>query len=135
MHSWLAPYEFTVIAMVAIAALLLVQLIVLDIAGIRSGHVPGAPVKSDHGSFLFRAVRAHANTNESIVVFVILAVAAILSSSSPTWTNIWAWLYVVSRFGHMLCYYANFKIARSVSFAVSIVALILLLSTVIATLF
>ena len=135
MQPWVAPYELTVFAMAATAALFLIQLLVLDLAGIKSRHVPGTPVQADHANFLFRASRAHANTNESIGAFVILAVVAILSSASAAWANNCAWLYVAGRVGHMLCYYADLRLARSVSFAVSLLALFLMLAAVLSALF
>ncbi|NJO12894.1 MAG: MAPEG family protein [Gammaproteobacteria bacterium] len=113
--------------MLAIAALFLVQLLVLDLTGIRAKHVPGTPIPADHNSFLFRATRAHANTNESIAAFILLTVIAVFASASSAWTNVSAWVYVAGRLGHMLCYYADLRAARSVAFAVSLLALLSLL--------
>lgn len=134
MHPWLAPYAPTVFAMLATAALFLVQLLVLDLAGIKARHVPGTPVQADHASFLFRASRTHANTNESVAAFILLTVVAIFTSASPTWTNACAWLYVGGRLGHMLCYYADLRAARSVAFAVGLIALLSLLVVIFAAL-
>ena len=120
--------------MLATATLFLVQLLVLDLAGIKARHVPGTPVQADHASFLFRATRAHANTNESVAAFVLLAVVGIFVGASPSWINASAWLYVAGRAGHMLCYYADLRLARSVAFAVSLVALISLLLAAFAAL-
>jgi len=134
-HSWLEPYASTVFAMLATATLLLVQVLVLDLAGIKAKHVPGTPVHADHGSFLFRAARAHANTNESVAAFILLAVVAMFTSASPTWVNASAWAYVGGRLGHMLCYYADLRVARSVAFALSLLALISLLLAAFAAVF
>ena len=120
----LAPYAATLLALGAMAALLLVQLVVADVAGIRAGHEPGSPVEPDHGSFLFRAVRAHANTNESLSAFVLLALFGLLSAASPGWLGLLAWLFVAARAAHMACYYANLKAPRSVAFAVGLLALL-----------
>lgn len=134
MYPWLAPYTPTVFAMLATAALFLVQLLVLDVASIKTRHVPGTPVQADHASFLFRATRAHANTNESVAVFILLTLVAIFTSASPAWANACAWLYLAGRLGHMLCYYADLRIARSVSFAVGLIALFSLLLVIFAAL-
>ncbi len=133
MHAWLEPYALTVGAMLATAALFIVQMLVLDVAGIKARHVPGAPVVADHASFLFRATRAHANTNESVAAFLLLVIVAIFSMASPKWTGIFSCLYVAGRLGHMLCYYASLKLARSVSFGVSLIALVALLVLCLAT--
>ena len=135
MHSWLVPYQSTVFAMLATATLLLVQLLVLDLAGIKAKHVPGTPVPADHTSFLFRAARAQANTNESVAAFILLAVVAMFTSASSTWTNASAWVYVGGRLGHMLCYYADLRVARSVAFALSLAALLSLLLAAFAAVF
>jgi uncharacterized MAPEG superfamily protein len=133
-HQWLAPYSLTAYAMLATATLLLIQLLVLDLAGIKARHIPGTPVQPDHSSFLFRATRTHANTNESVAAFVLLAVVAIFTAASPAWVNACAWLYVAGRLGHMLCYYADLRLVRSVAFAVSLMALFSLLVVVLVAL-
>lgn len=107
-----------------IAGLFLVQILVVDFASIRAKHPPGTPVPVDHNNFLFRATRAHANTNESIATFTLLAVAGILSAAAPAWLNGLAWVYVLGRLAHMLCYYAGQGLARSTAFAVSLAALL-----------
>lgn len=127
MQAWLEPYSLTILAMLATATLFIVQMLVLDVAGIRAKHVPGAPVPADHANFLFRATRAHANTNESLAAFVLLVAIALFSAASPKWTAAFAWLYVGGRTGHMLCYYADLRLARSASFGISLIALIALL--------
>jgi len=124
MQDWLAPYAPTIWALGTTGGLLLIQILVADIAGIRVHHAPGTPVPADPTSFLFRAVRAHANTNESVAVFILLALFGILSMVSVSTLNILAWVYVAGRVGHMLFYYAGIAPLRSVSFAVSILALL-----------
>jgi uncharacterized MAPEG superfamily protein len=124
MYELLFPYSATVLAMGATAGLVLVQMLVADVAAIRAGHVPGAPVTADHGDFLFRATRAHANTNESVAAFALLAIFGIFSAATASWLNGLAWCYVVGRAGHMLCYYFDLRLARSAFFTVSLVALV-----------
>jgi len=119
----------TVLAMGAIAGLLLVQILVVDVTAIRARHKPGAPVEPDHRNFLFRAVRAHANTNESLAAFILLALFGIFSSAAPAWINALSWVYVAARLAHMLCYYADLRLARSISFGIGLAALVGLLVT------
>lgn len=123
MREWLVPYAPTVWAMGMSGALLLIQLLVVDLAGIKARHRPGTPVEADHGEFLFRATRAHANTNESIAAFTLLALFCVLSAASPGWLNALSWVYVAARVAHMVCYYAGFQLPRSVAFGVGLVAL------------
>lgn len=124
MQEWLNPYLLTLWAVGATAGLLLLQMLVLDYAGIKAKHLPGAPVPADHGNFLFRATRAHANTNESIAAFILLVLFGILTAASARWLGVFAWVYVGGRIGHMLCYYADLRLPRSISFGVALVGLL-----------
>ncbi len=124
MLDWALPYRATVAAMGTMGGLLLLQIIVLDIAGVRAGHVPGAPVTGGHDDFLFRAFRAHANTNESLAAFILLALFGILRTASPWGLNVCATVFVAARLAHMLCYYADVKLLRSASFVVAFLALV-----------
>ena len=123
MNAMLLPYASTLLALVAVAGLLLLQLLVADIVGLTRRHVPGTPVEADHRNFHFRATRAHANTNESIAAFVLLVVAGLLAGASPGWLNGLAWTYVAARSAHMSFYYLGWHLPRSVAFAVSLFAL------------
>jgi uncharacterized MAPEG superfamily protein len=124
MQDWLVPYSPTIWALGATGGLLLAQLVVADVTGIRAGHVPGTPVASDPGSFLFRAVRAHANTNESVAVFILLTMFGILAMVSPLTLNVLSWVYVAARVAHMAFYYAGIALLRSVAFGISLLALL-----------
>ena len=123
MQHWLAPYVPTIWAMGATGGLLLVQVLVLDVAGLKARHRPGTPVEADHGNFLFRASRAHANTNESIAAFILLGFFGVLSAGPVGWLNTFSWVYVLARIAHMLCYYAGVHLLRSLSFGVGLAAL------------
>jgi uncharacterized MAPEG superfamily protein len=107
----------------ATGGLLLVQLLVLDLAGLKASHRPGTPVEPDHGNFLFRATRAHANTNESIAGFILLGLFGVLSAAPAGWLNTLSWVYVLARIAHMLFYYAGAHLPRSLSFGVGLAAL------------
>ena len=79
----LDTYQATIYSLGAVATLMLVQLLVIDLIGIRHKHEPGMPVSPDHSDFLFRATRALGNTNESISIYIILVIFCILSGASP----------------------------------------------------
>lgn len=128
MWDWVMPYATTVWMLGLMGILMVVQLIVVDVAGIRVGHVPGAAVTGDHSQFFFRAARAHANTNESIAIFILAVLFGILMHASPWWLNGAAVVYVVARGAHMIAYYSNVPLARSGSFVVAFVALIIMLA-------
>ena len=123
MQQWIVPYAPTLWATGAMGSLLLVQLLVVDLASIKARHRPGTPIEVDHGKFLFRATRAHANTNESIAAFILLALFAVLSAASAGWLNALSWAYVVARVAHMLFYYAGLQLLRSIAFGAGLAAL------------
>ena len=116
-------YQLTIQALAAVAVLMLVQIIVVDVASIRTKHTPGAPVPADHGNFLFRATRVLGNTNESIAVFVLLVLYCVHTGAAHDYTAIAAWAYVAARIAHALCYYFDQRILRSVAFGLSLLAL------------
>lgn len=117
-------YEPTIWAMGLVGGLLLIQLIVADLVGLKSGHTPGKTVDADPANFFFRVTRAHANTNESIAAFILITIFAMHSPLSPFWVNALSWLYLVSRVAHMSCYYAANQPLRSIAFGLSILALL-----------
>ena len=124
MQQWLMPYAPIVISFAAIAGLLLIQLVIADLAAIKVRHLPGAPIEANHSNFLFRAARAYANTNETIAAFILLALFGILSGASSEWLSIFSWVYVSARLAHMLSYYLNLQLLRSIVFGVGLVALL-----------
>lgn len=127
MQEWLTPYAPTIWALGLTGGLLLLQILVLDGAGVVAGHRPGMPIEADPGRFLFRASRAHANTNESLAAFILLALTGILAGATPAWVNGLSWTYLLARVGHMLCYYAGLQVPRSTSFVIGLLALVGLL--------
>ena len=101
-----------------------IQLLVADIVSIKQGHVPGTLVEQSHDNFLFRASRVFANSNETLGILVLFLSFAILSSAKPFWVNSFAVVYLIGRWGHMASYYANLKLLRSISFAISAIGLL-----------
>jgi len=106
---------------------MLIQLIISDATGILRKHIPGTKVADDHGDLLFRVSRTVANTNESIAIFICGLLFCILSGASAVFTAYAAWSYFGFRVAYAICYYFNIQILRSVSFALSVVALLTLL--------
>jgi uncharacterized MAPEG superfamily protein len=120
-------YHAALCGWLALGLVMVVQFIVADVAGMRAKHVPGMPIVGGHDDFFFRAARALGNTNESLPLFVLLSLAAILAGGSPDWTGYGVWLFVIARALYMVCYYANWRTARSTMFVVGQVAMIGLL--------
>lgn len=109
-------------AWVVLAGLSLLQAVVEDLAGMRGGRTPGIPVTTGHDDFLFRAIRAHANTLENLPVFALLSLAAMLLGASPDTTTKLVWVFVAARVLHMVAYYADQRTLRSIAFAIGFLA-------------
>lgn len=135
MQEFLVPYTSSLSGLVSLAVLTVIQFAVADVAGIRAKHVPGMPIADGHQSFLFRATRAHANTNENLPLFLLLVTCCLLLAAGPQWTANWIWVFVAARAAHMACYYADWRTLRSVAFVVGSVAQLGLLGVAAAALF
>lgn len=128
-------YQYTLVALGLVGVLMIVQALVADLVGMRAGHKPGHPVKSDHGDFHFRATRALANTNETVAIFLSLALAGMLLGANPGWLNAGANIYLLGRAGHMAMYYANQQMPRSAAFTVGVVGQVVMAGAVLAAMF
>lgn len=122
--EFLLPYKMTIWVLGSLGALLLLQLVVLDIAIRSQKHIPGFTIEANHEHFLFRANRALANSNESLGIFIVFVLFALFSQPIAHWINGFSVVYLFGRIGHMLCYYFNMKILRSIFFVVSLFGLI-----------
>lgn len=123
--EFMAPYALTVIVLGLSGMLFLLQLLIADVAGIKAGHTPGFSIEQNHDSFLFRANRALANSNESAAILILFSLFAVFSSAESSWVNTGALIYLGGRLGHMITYYANLKLLRSIAFAISLAGLIM----------
>ncbi|EGR1514374.1 MAPEG family protein [Vibrio vulnificus] len=117
-------YSTSVLVLGLSGMLFFIQLLVADVTSIKQGHTPGISVNAGHESFLFRSSRAFANSNETVGILVLFMLFAIFSSANPLWINSLSLMYLFGRIGHMIFYYANFQLMRSVSFVVSAIGLI-----------
>lgn len=129
MSESIQPYSSAIVALGLLGLLYVAQLLVADLIGIRRKHTPGTPVAGDHDDLLFRAVRAHANTTESIGAVVLIAGFAVLRGGDPAWVNGAVWLVLLSRAAHTLSYYLDLRRTRSIAFAAGIAALVALFVT------
>lgn len=123
-HSIYLP---TFWALVGMAGLLFLQLLVVDVLGIVRRHPPGTPVAPSSKDLLFRVTRAHANSNESMAMFILLAFAGMFLGAQAQWLNGLCVAYVVCRLGYTLVYYLNWRRLRSTIFGLSLVMLLGLL--------
>ena len=126
-ETLLTTYASAVGALGYVAALMMVQLLVADVLGIRHKHTPGSTVPADHANILFRATRAVGNMNESIGIFICALLFCVLGSASPGLTANAAWGYAIARTLYLVCYYANLQIPRSICFGLSLLALAVML--------
>lgn len=108
-------------------ALVLVQLIVVDVFGLLRRHPPGTQVAENPADGHFRAVRALANTNENVGALVLVVPFAWLAGAPAPWLNYCAVIYVLARLVYTAAYYLNLPPLRSASFGIALAALMVLL--------
>ena len=125
--DWIAPYNSAILALGAFGGLQLVQLLVADVVSILRKHPPGHPPQGDHDDFHFRSIRAHANSVETTGVYLLVSAFSVLRSGDPGFVNLWSWIFVGARAAHMLCYWFDLRILRSVAFTISVIGLVALL--------
>lgn len=118
----LAPYQSGLLALLALAALMVVQFAVADLTGIRAKHEPGMPVGGGHDNFLFRATRTYANSNENLGLLLLLVVVCFFTGAPPQGVNAVLWVYVVARAAYTVCYYADWRLMRSTVFGIGALA-------------
>ena len=134
MENMMFNYALAVSSLGILALLMLVQVLVLDFTSIRRRHPPGQPINGGPEDFLFRAARAHGNSNENLPTLLLIAAFCFLVGADPDWVNPLMLAFVSARAGHMLCYYANLQILRSVFFGIGLLAMIGILVAGILTL-
>ena len=121
------PYASTILAVGVLAALQVLQQLVADVVAIRRKHEPGTALPGGHDDLLFRSGRAFANSVENTGLFLLVLAFAVLRETDPAWVDRLVWAYVVSRGGHMVCYWLDVRSIRSLFFTVGLLAVIGLL--------
>lgn len=116
-------YELTIYSWGVLALLMLVQMTIADVIGIQAKHTPGTPPKQSHDNALFRASRTVANTNESIGVYLVIALFCIFNGADATYTGYLSWSFVIGRAIYAVCYYTNQTTLRSTVFGITLLAL------------
>lgn len=124
MTELFSQYHSAILVLGGIASLLLLQILVADFISIKNKHTPGMPVEDGHQSFMFRSARAAANTNETLGAFIAALLFCILLQAPANAVNLMALIYAAGRVGHMLCYYADWRLARSAMFVVSFAGIV-----------
>ncbi len=125
--DWIVPYNPSILALGAFGGLQLLQLLVADAVSILRKHPPGHPPPGDHDDFHFRSIRAYANSVETTGVYLLVSAFAILRQADPDSVNLWSLVFVGARAAHMLCYWLDLRIARSIAFTIGVIALVALL--------
>jgi len=122
--EFITPYQGLVLIFGIIGLMSFMQLVIADLCAIKTKHTPGYPIEADHTRFLFRTVRAHANTNETIAIFILFSLFGIFSAANAEWLTNFAIAYLVGRVLHMFFYYANIQLARSAAFVLVLIGLL-----------
>lgn len=89
----------------------------------------GNPLPDDkpHAPWAERAIRAHANAVENLVVFAPAVLALQVTGQSDESTALWAAVYFFARLAHYVVYTLGIAYARTVAYLVGWVATIVLI--------
>ena len=79
-----------------------------------------------------RARRAHANMVENLVPFAALVLAVVVAGKTSGMTALAAEIFLVARLVHAVVYIAGIAWARTAAFAVNVVAIVMLLTALLA---
>ncbi|MBV7315532.1 MAPEG family protein [Shewanella sp. NIFS-20-20] len=103
-----ATYSLAFWGLLAIMFTVLIQAIVAATSkAAQPGAIPGKIDASlSHGSFVFRANRTFANSQENISLMLGASFLAILVGVDALWTGTIIWIMAVARVIHMVLYYA-----------------------------
>ncbi|HUQ01916.1 MAG TPA: MAPEG family protein [Kofleriaceae bacterium] len=124
MHIGFVLGTSTTLGLAAFAALIVIQVAIATASARKAGHVPGVPIADGPSSFAFRAQRAHQNTLENAVPFLVALAAAVAAGVAPRVVDIAVLVFVSARVAHALAYYAGAQPARTAAFAVGLVAVL-----------
>ena len=116
----------TAYGLAALAVLLITQVVIATAAARRGGHVPGVAIQDGPRSFAFRAQRAHQNTVENAVPFLVALAAALAVGVSARTIDAAVLVFVGARFAHATAYYAAVQPARTAAFGVGLLAVLVM---------
>lgn len=124
--STLAVSSPTAYGLAALAVLVIAQVVVATAAARRGGHVPGVAIQDGPRSFAFRAQRAHQNTLENAVPFLVALAAALAIGVSPRVVDGAVLVFVGARVAHASAYYAGVERPRTAAFAIGLLAVLVM---------
>lgn len=115
----LEAYNLTLIALASMSLLVLIQQFIAATAkNVIAKGTAGVPVATGHDDITFRAERAHYNTLENLLPFVLVAGLAVVVGVSPWWANLLAMVFLGARVAHTAVYYADLRPIRTLCFFV-----------------
>jgi uncharacterized MAPEG superfamily protein len=102
----------------------------MAVGGVRAALAGNGPENGPLSPWAQRAIKAHANAVETLVIFVpaVLAVQA-LGTSTPA-TRAAAAIYFFARLAHFLVYTAGLPVVRTLTFAIGWAAQLVILASV-----
>ncbi|MCV2883384.1 MAPEG family protein [Aestuariibacter sp. AA17] len=102
-----APYNYTLLGLLAILTLLIVQFFVSVRAHRKQDHyIPGKiGDELGHESFVFRSHRTYKNTLENSLPFFALALLAVFIGVNPTLLAWTVWIFFFARLIHGILYW------------------------------
>lgn len=116
--------------LVWMVALVAVQVLIATVGGITQVGMPtmvgNREPAPEFSGWVGRAVRAHRNTLESLVLFAILVLAAAVTNRANAMTALGAALFFWARVAHAVIYLAGIAWLRTIAWSVSVAGLALI---------
>ncbi len=105
---YLIAYKVSFLVIGALVVISLIQnVLTAPLAFLKEEQIPGMPLQYDHSKLSFRVLRTHANSAESVPIFCISLLVAIIGAASSGWVNGLAVIYLFSRLAFWAFYYSG----------------------------
>lgn len=123
-HELFAPYAIAAFSLAFFATLVVLQVVVATAAAQKAGHTPGVAIPDGPESFAFRAQRAHQNSLENAVPFLLALASSVALGVSPTIVNAAVAAFVATRVAHAFAYYAGARPPRTAAFVAGLAVIL-----------
>ena len=106
-------YSLSVLGLLALCLLPILTAVLSGVAKGRAGVLPGPVIPADIANLLYRIDRVHMNSVETLALFAVPAVLAMLLGVAPATLATLVWLFTAIRVLHLAVYLRGGNAAKS----------------------
>ena len=106
-------YSLSVLGLLVLCLFPILTAILVGVTKGRAGALPGPVIPADYNNPLYRMDRVHMNSVETLALFTIPAVLAMLLGVAPTTLATLVWLFTAIRVLHLAVYLRGGNAAKS----------------------